>query len=854
MTNNTPQRWEDIKKTKLSDFNNQSDVTAAFNKASKDFKENKSKSIQLLKKIYGSCIDYFSKNQTPPKHDDLFPLVYSKDLLRLAFRKLSRNKGALTPGTENSTADGVSEREIEKISAAIKEGKFIWTRTRRIWIPKPGKTELRPLGLPDFSNKMVQEVIRMILESIYEPEFKYLDVNYGFRPNLGCGDAINRILTKSNGADFFIEGDIKGAYDNVNHERLMQILAKRIKDHKFLNLIRSGLKCGIMDAGQPVDTLLGIPQGGIASPILFNIYMNEVDNLIQHSMIPHIESNYNIGRIDRPTTQYYSATSRVKRTRSDIQRIENSTDPNLKLSIFTLEELIEFCNLNNNLKAITLSEWYKNRIAVCTKEFTEEEKAIFREYQRQRNRKNNVETKQIADYSTEEKSVIRNYNSIQVSRKRFKKDLIKEIIPLFLDWKLESIQFFNTQLSINKADQLSSDYIDPEKKRIKLVYTRYADDWVLSVRGSEEITKIVLTQIEGYLKQNLFLTLSREKTKITNPRTNKVLFLGFEIFYQRNKRIRKVSLRNNSAQRFTGLQAHPDSERLRNRFLLRNLIDTNGNPRELGFLTVLQDHEIIEKYNQFMMGIGVYYISYISYPSRLNKWHYILYYSCIKTLATKHKSSVKNIINHYGYIDSTFTKQTKNKKITATDKRIVSSYTVDEEVFYRVLLNYKEFTFKLNVIKNNPPPSRPTIDFLKLQKVNWRTAFKTTQFCGICSNTYKLQNHHIRPIRHKQGKYNTFNGFDKLVASLGRKQITVCEYCHQKIHKGEYNGLSLDHLYDLRLTTPETYIKLPVDSTFVSINNSEYMENKLKDEYVIDHQLKTIYHKNILKLLNLSKQ
>jgi hypothetical protein len=145
--------------------------------------------------------------------------------------------------------------------------------------------------------------------------------------------------------------------------------------------------------------------------------------------------------------------------------------------------------------------------------------------------------------SAEKQSVIRNYNSIQVSRKRFKKDLIK--IPLLPNWKLESIKFFNTQLSINKADQLSSDYID--QKLIKLFYTRYADDWVLSVRGSEEITKIALTQIEGYLRQNLFLTLSREKTN--NPRTDKVLFLGFEIFYQTNKII--LAQRNDSAQRLT---------------------------------------------------------------------------------------------------------------------------------------------------------------------------------------------------------------------------------------------------------------------------------------------------------------
>jgi hypothetical protein len=132
-----------------------------------------------------------------------------------------------------------------------------------------------------------------------------------------------------------------------------------------------------------------------------------------------------------------------------------------------------------------------------------------------------------------------------------------------------------------------------------------------------------------FLLNELGLTLSIEKTKITDLYKNNANFLGFEIFYQRNKlnkQVDKGDANEKVTQRFGVMNFAPDRERLNNRFFLKKYITKNGFPREVGFLTILQDHEIINKYNQFMIGLGNYYIRQISYPSKLGRWHYILYY------------------------------------------------------------------------------------------------------------------------------------------------------------------------------------------------------------------------------------
>jgi hypothetical protein len=468
-----------------------------------------------------------------------------------------------------------------------------------------------------------------------------------------------------------------------------------------------------------------------------------------------------------------------------------------------------------------------------------------RKYQRNRNIKNNTTTIQLSEYSVEEQIAIKKLNVEQVTNRRFKQELLKKMEPLLPNWKSLLLDFISRKLSVLKDTQINTPYFDPEKKIIKISYVRYADDWIIGVRGSQEICENIMDDVEQFLKQELGLTLSRDKTKITDIKNNKALFLGYEIFYQQNPLIRRRK-DTSTIQRYTGLQFHPDTSRLESRFKLKNIMNPDGTPREVGFLTVLEDHEIIEKFNQFMIGLGNYYINNISYPSRLNRWHYLLYYSCIKTLACKHKSTVKAIINKYGYLDLTkYLHQFNNQILThdssnkpsATNLRIVSFYTRDEEIKQHVLYNYKEFMFRLKIIKNNKTPPSPTIDFLCLHKVNCRTAFKLSSMCAICSSKYKLQNHHIKPILHSGGKYKTYKGFDKIVASLGRKQITVCGYCHIKIHNGEYDGMKLEYFYDTRLVPSEGYIDL---SDYGEPTNKSKNKVKVVSEYLFDHRNKTI--------------
>jgi retron-type reverse transcriptase len=158
--------------------------------------------------------------------------MFQEDIYFSAYEKIRRNKGFLTKGSTPETAESFSLNKIKEIIQTIKDGKFTFAPDRRIYIPKPGKKGKRPLGIPGFKDKLVQEVIRMILEVIYEPAFS--KNSHGFRPNKFCHTALKQVSQTFNGVKWIVEGDIQGAYDNIDHKILLGILGERIDDNRFL--------------------------------------------------------------------------------------------------------------------------------------------------------------------------------------------------------------------------------------------------------------------------------------------------------------------------------------------------------------------------------------------------------------------------------------------------------------------------------------------------------------------------------------------------------------------------------------------------------------------------------------------
>jgi group II intron reverse transcriptase/maturase len=215
--------------------------------------------------------------------DDVYRQLYNPDMYLRAYAKLYKNSGAMTPGTTGETVDGMSLDKLDRVIEAIRFERWQWTPGRRVYRDKP-KGGKRPLGMPDWSQKVVQDVIRAILEAYYEPQFS--QHSHGFRPNKGCHTALIDIHETWKGTKWFIEGDIKGCFDNIEHQTLMHILRENIRDNRFLRLIEKALKAGYCEEWTYHPSLSGCPQGGIMSPILSNVYMDRLDRFIQETLIP----------------------------------------------------------------------------------------------------------------------------------------------------------------------------------------------------------------------------------------------------------------------------------------------------------------------------------------------------------------------------------------------------------------------------------------------------------------------------------------------------------------------------------------------------------------------------------------
>ena len=252
------------------------------------------------------------------KFERLYRILFNEELFYVAYQKIASNGGSTTKGSDGRSIDGMSLARIETLIASLKDESYQPHPSRRVHIPKKnGKT--RPLGIPAFEDKLVQEVVRMILEAIYEGHFE--TTSHGFRPKRSCHTALLHIQKTFNGAKWFIEGDIKGFFDNIDHDVLVGILRERISDDRFIRLIRKFLKAGYVEDWTFHNTYSGTPQGGIVSPILANIYLDKLDKYVKE-YIQHFDK----GTKRRPGKESNNLANERKRTVRKLKKIKDGTE------------------------------------------------------------------------------------------------------------------------------------------------------------------------------------------------------------------------------------------------------------------------------------------------------------------------------------------------------------------------------------------------------------------------------------------------------------------------------------------------------------------------------------------------
>lgn len=219
----------------------------------------------------------------------LYRLLYNEEMYLVAYQTIYANPGHMTPGVDELTIDGMSIARIDQLIDSLKDESYQPHPSRRTYIPKKNG-KLRPLGIPTFDDKLLQQVIKMILEAIYEGQFE--SSSHGFRPNKSCHTALTQIQKTYTGTKWFIEGDIKSFFDNINHDVMIQILRERITDERFLRLIRKFLNAGYVEDWKFYKTYSGTPQGGIISPILANIYLDKFDKYMTDYVKNFCEGKY----------------------------------------------------------------------------------------------------------------------------------------------------------------------------------------------------------------------------------------------------------------------------------------------------------------------------------------------------------------------------------------------------------------------------------------------------------------------------------------------------------------------------------------------------------------------------------
>lgn len=617
-----------------------------------------------------------------PVFGNLFNVVSSMEVLMLAYSAIKDNFGAMTPGTQEQTVDGFSYERLARLHNQLRDGTYRFPDIRRKWTPKPGLgsdafwkdpqnliSKGRPLGLPDFDSKVVQSAINIVLSAIYEPIFDSLDVSYGFRPRRGCHDSLRKLDSQAQALPYAIEGDIKGAFNCLQHDTLIKILNRRISDRKFLNLVFKCCRSGIFDDLQKsrTDSILGVPQGGICSPTLWNIYMHEFDLYITEEISGLLNA---LNRRQNRAGKHPAVNPRYK-------RIQNQ------------------------------------RAAAMRK---------YRAY---------VDPPRSAPFS-------RSSSGMQITIPQVVRDGSSRLKQLPPDKREDALAYKRRWIQLGRL-QLRTPSRLPSSVLLRYHYVRYADDWLLLLNGPPALAQYIKSKTASFLKYHLGLTLSLEKTKITDIRLEPARFLSFTIYLQPQHTVKTRT----GKKRAGGVVPYIDIDRKRllTRLQWKGFADHKGRPREQPALSVLPDHEIVAKYNSIIMGTVNYYAPMIRARSSLNYFVYIYEYSCYKTLCQRHRTSIRKLLKKHGH-PLTVQSQTPNKK----GKTQVTLLTTKH-----YWPNLKEVSAKIrdNLEKKyeerDPSMIAPS-DFLNNAKAYLRTKFKLNSRCIICGDQ-NVQMHHIKAVR-----------------------------------------------------------------------------------------------------------
>ena len=194
------------------------------------------------------------------KFERLYRILFNEEMYYVAYQRIYAKPGNMTAGADGKTIDQMNLNRIEKLITSLKDESYQPKPSKRVYIPKKNG-KMRPLGVPAFDDKLLQEVVRMVLEAIYEGQFE--NHSHGFRTKHSCHTALADVQKTFSGVKWFVEGDIKGFFDNINHQILITVMKERISDDRFIRLIRKFLNAGYLENWKFHSSYSGTPQGGL---------------------------------------------------------------------------------------------------------------------------------------------------------------------------------------------------------------------------------------------------------------------------------------------------------------------------------------------------------------------------------------------------------------------------------------------------------------------------------------------------------------------------------------------------------------------------------------------------------------